>query len=335
LARGRVYNRTFTPEKWEKVSKKNKDILTDFLAEYRQRKKAKGTIDGYFQDLRILFIYIMENLDNRCILELNKKDFRGVVLSLSEDMDLSTSRVNRMKSAVNSMLTFCEEDDDYEYEVNYAKKVAGLPKQRVRDNEDDFFFTYDEFIKVRDILVEKEDWQNVVLWSIGFDSAGRKNELFQIDKHKLLDGNKTNIVIGKRSKKFPLVYLDDTKEFIRKYLEVRGDDEIDSLWIKGTGKDKTSVTPNSLYDRIVSISKILSKVRGDECNIFVHTMRHARVECLLQGADDRLKNADGTNRKYSIDEVRVFCHHGDISTTASYAKDHSEDTINDMFGIIV
>ncbi len=333
MGRGRVYNKTYTKEKWDKVCKENKAILNDFLAEYRQRKKAKGTIDGYFQDLRILFIYIMENLDNRCILELNKKDFRGIVLSLSEDMDLSTGRVNRMKSAVNSMLTFCEDDDDYDYEVNYAKKVAGLPKQRVRDNEDDFFFTYDEFVKVRKILLEKGRLQDAVLWSIGFDSAGRKNELYQIEKHKLLEGNKTNIVVGKRGKKFPLVYLDDTKELIRQYLEERGEDKIDCLWIKGEGDNKTNVNNDSLYNRVVSISKILSEVRGEECNIFPHTMRHSRVESLLQGTDDRLKNTDGTNRKYTIDEVKVFCHHSDISTTASYARDHSEDTINDMFGI--
>ena len=35
---------------------------------------------------------------------------------------MSPARTNRLKSAVNSMLTFCEEDDDYDYEINYAKK---------------------------------------------------------------------------------------------------------------------------------------------------------------------------------------------------------------------
>lgn len=247
---------------------------------------------------------------------------------------MSAARVNRLKSAVNSMLTFCEEDDDYDYEVNYAKKVAGLPKERVRDNEDNFFFTFDEFIKVRDILVEKEKWQLAVLWSIGFDSAGRKNELFQIQKHGLLNGNRTNIVIGKRGKKFPLVYLNDTKELIGKYLEWRGDDNIDSLWIKGAGDHKEAVSdPNILYDRIISISKILTEVRGEECNIFPHSMRHSRLECLIQGDDDRLKDEDGNNRKYTLEQVQVFAHHENLDTTRSYLKNHSEDTINEMFGI--
>ena len=279
-------------------------------------------------------IYILLELDNRCVLDLKKKDFRGLSLYFTEECEMSAARTNRLKSAINSLLTFCEEDDDYEYEINYAKKVKGIPKSRVKDDEDDFFFTYEEFIKVRDILVEKEKWQLAVLWSLGFDSAGRKNELFQVEKHGLLDGNKTNVVIGKRGKQFPLFYLDDTKELIRKYLEWRGEDNIDSLWIKGSGENKEPISdPNVLYGRIVSISKILSEVRGEQCNIFTHTMRHSRLECLAQGTDERLLDENGQPRKYPLEQIQVFAHHSDVSTTQSYLKDHSEDTINSMFGI--
>lgn len=331
--RGRIYHKFYTDELWEQVNKENKHILEDFLAEYKQRKMSKGTIAGYRNDLRIIMIYILKELDNRCVLELKKKDFRGLSLYFTDECNMSAARTNRLKSSINSLLTFCEEDDDYEYEVNYAKKVRGVPKSPVKDNEDDFFFTYEEFIKVRDILVEQNKLQLAVLWSIGFDSAGRKNELFQIQKHGLLDGNKTNIVIGKRGKKFPLVYLDDTKELIRKYLEQRGDDNIDSLWIKGSGDNKEPLSDSSvLYDRICSISKILSEVRGEPCNIFTHTMRHSRLECLSQGTDLRLLDEDGNPRKYPLEQIQVFAHHSSSNTTQGYLKDHSQDTINSMFG---
>jgi integrase len=333
MKRGRVYNRIYTPELWEQVNKQNKDILNDFMAEYRQRKKSKGTIDGYFQDLRIVFIYILKNLDNRSILELRKKDFRNLSIWLSEDCEMSANRVNRIKSSVNSMLSFVEDDDEYDYDNNVAKKVRGLPRERVKDNDDDFFFTFDEFIKVRDILVERGRLQDAVLLSIGFDSAGRKNELFQIEKHGLTEGNKTNVVIGKRGKKFPLVYLDDTKELIKQYLEERGEDDIPSLWIKGSGDKKSPITKDSLYDRIVSISKIFSEVRGEECNIFPHTMRHSRAECLKQGTDTRLLDENGKPRVYSLDQIMKFMHHSDVSTTASYLMNHDDEEIDAMFGI--
>lgn len=292
-----------------------------------------GTISGYKNDLRIIMIYILKELNNKCILKLKKKDFRGLSLYFTEECNMSPARTNRLKSALNSMLTFCEEDDDYEYEINYAKKVKGIPRERVKDDDDDFFFTFDEFIKVRNILVERGRLQHAILWSLGFDSAGRKNELFQVEKHGLLDGNKTNTVVGKRGKKFQLVYLDDTKELIRQYLKERGDDNIDSLWIKGSGENKMPLSnPNALYDRICYISKILSEVRGEECNIFPHTLRHSRLECLSQGTDTRLLDERGKPRKYPLEEIQIFAHHSDVSTTQTYLKDHSEETIDSMFG---
>lgn len=335
MSRGKIYNCFYTPERWEQVNKENKRILDDFLAEYKQRKKSKGTINGYFQDLRIILIYILLELDNKCVLELNKKHFRGMSLYFTEECGMSAARTNRLKSAINSLLTFCEEDDDYDYEINMAKKVKGIPREPVRDNEDNFFFTYDEFVKVRDILVERGKLQLAVLWSLGFDSAGRRNELLQVTKHGLLDGNKTNVVIGKRGKKFVLVYLDDTKELIRKYLEERGEDDIDSLWIRGSGNNKSAISSDAIYDRICSISRVLSEVRGEECNIFPHTMRHSRLECLAQGTDTRLLDEEGNPKKFPLEQIQVFAHHSDISTTQGYLKDHSDDTINSMFGFSI
>ena len=128
------------------------------------------------------------------------------------------------------------------------------------------------------------------------------------------------------------MYLDDTKELIKQYLEQRGDDDIDSLWYKNLDGKKVSVTSEALYDRICSISKILSEVRGEECNIFPHTLRHSRLECLAQGTDTRLLDENGNPKKFPLEQVQVFAHHSDVSTTQSYLRDHSEDTINSMFG---
>lgn len=333
MARSRgIYNRIYTPELWASVNPENKAILDDFLAEYRQQKKAQSTINAYFQDGRIVLIYILQHHNNKSILAMTKKDFRNFSLWLSEDCGLSANRVNRLKSTVNSMLTFCENDDGYSYDVNCAKKVKGLPREKIKTNEGDFFFTFREFVSVRDRLVEMGDLQTAVLWSLAFDSAGRRNELYQVKKAGLLDGNKTNVVKGKRGKLFPLVFLNDTKELIRLYLEQRGDDEIESLWICGHGDNKSEVTKDALYGRIVKCSKILSEIRGEEVNIFPHSIRHSRLESLIQGTDDRLKDKDGNNRKYTLNEVAVVAHHESIETTQSYLKNHDLDIIDEMFG---
>lgn len=332
MARSRgVYNRIYTPEKWEQVNEENKDILDDFLTEYKQQKKSPTTIHGYFEDLRIVLIKIMEDYGNKSILEMSKKDFRRLNLWFDES-GMSPARCNRIHSAINSMLSFCEDDDDYEYEVNQSKKVKGVPREKVKTNEDDFFFTYKEFVQVRDKLVEQGDLQTAVMWSLAFDSAGRINEIYQVQKYGLLDGNKTNIVRGKRGKLFPLVYLDDTKELIRQYLEERGEDDVDSLWIVGKGPTARGISKNALYNRILKCNEILQEIRDEETNIFFHTCRHSRIECLLQGEDDRLKDENGNNKKYPLEQIMVLAHHSDVSTTQGYTKNHDEDTINEMFG---
>ena len=330
--RGKVYNKIFSEDLWDRVNPVNKEIMEDFLAEYKQRRKSTQTISAYKSDLQFILCIILQKFDNKSVLEMGKRDFRNLSLTFTEDCGMSPARTNRLKSTINSMLTFCEEDDDYDYDVNYAKKVKGIPNERVKDDDDDFFFTFDEFIKVRNILVEQGKLQLAVLWSVGFDSAGRRNELLQIEKHGLLDGNKTNVVVGKRGKKFNLVYLDDTKELIKKYLEQRGDDNIKSLWYKTVNGEKMPIQSEAIYDRIVSISKILSDVRGEECNIFPHTMRHSRLECLAQGTDTRLLDENGNPRKFPLEQIQIFAHHSDVSTTQGYLKDHSDDTINEMFG---
>lgn len=326
-----VYNKVYTPEKWEKVNPVNRAIIEDFLTELKQQKKSEATRYQYLADLRFVAIRVMEDFGNKSFLEMTKKDFRALNLWFDES-GMSPNRCNRIHSVCNSMLNFCEEDDDYDYEINMSKKVKSVPKQMVKTNEDDFFISFKEFIAVRDKLVEMGDLQTAVMWSLAFDSAGRKNEVYQVEKYGLLDGNKTNIVTGKRGKKFPLVYLDDTKELIRQYLEWRGEDDVDSLWIQGRGETAKPVGIGAMYDRILKCNKILQEIRGDDCQIFYHSLRHSRLEVLSKGEDDRLKDENGNNRKYPIEQIMVLAHHSDLSTTQSYLKSTDEDTINEMFG---
>ena len=231
MARGRVYNNFFTQELWDKVNKENKDIMDDFLLEYRQRKIKPSTIAQYFNNLRIILIYVLQECGNRSLLDLTKKDFRNLSLWFSDDKELSSARVNQLMSTIRSLLTYEEDQEEYDYKINFAKKVKGLPKEAVKTNEDDFFLTYEQITMLRDALIEKGDIQNAVLLMVFFDSGGRRNEVHQILKQNADKQNKTNVVVGKRGKRFPLIYLDDTKELIGKYLEKRGEDNIDSLWV--------------------------------------------------------------------------------------------------------
>ena len=110
-----VYNKIFDEEKWGKVNKENKAIIDDYIMELKAQKKSQGTIKQYFNDLRIVAIYVLEMCDNRSFIELNRKDFRRFVLWLTDDLGVSNARANRLMSAVRTLLSYLEDDYDYDY----------------------------------------------------------------------------------------------------------------------------------------------------------------------------------------------------------------------------
>lgn len=343
MARGTgKYNRTYSDEKWKLVNQFNKDSLDDFLTEYRSQKKSPRTVEAYRQDLRIVLIHILDRYDNKKVTDMTKKDFRNIMLWLSEGVGgtkddsqgRSNARSSRIKSAINSYMDFLENDDTYDYDQNMAKKVKGLPKERVKTDEGAFFFTFKEFIEVRNRLVETGDLQMAALWSLTFDSGARRGEIAQVEKHGFADPTNhwTNVVRGKRGKMFPLVYLDDTRDIVMKWLEQRGEDDIDLLWIVGDGENRHAASSELLYSRIMKCARILSEVRGEEVALFPHSLRHSRAECLSRGEDDRLKDADGKNRIYTLDEIRILLHHDSVDVTQSYLKPRDAEILQGMFG---
>lgn len=327
MARGTVYNKVYTPELWAKVNKENKNIMDDFLEEYRQRKMKKSTLDQYKNDIRIILIYILNELDNRCILELNKKDFRRFNLWM-QDKGMSSSRVNRLMSACRSMLTFCEDDDDYDYEVNVASKVKGLSKESVREI---YFLTDEQIVAIREELRRREDYVKMVLLDLAYDSGGRRNELFQVTKEGLLERNNTNIVVGKRGKKFPLLYFSRTKESLRLYLEQRGEDDIESLWVIGKGENKRQVSYETIYEWFVQMSKILFDLTGEDIPFNAHSLRHTALQNLSSSEHYILKEL-GVD-KLELEQLKVFAHHSDVSVTSSYLKSMDNDLLENTFGI--
>jgi len=330
----RVYNRIYTEEEYAHVNIDNKEIVNDFLDEYRQRKMKPTTIKQYENDLRIINLFVKRFCSNRNLLELGKKDFRKLSIWLSDDLKMSNARVNRIMSSCRSMLAYIEDSDEYEYEINQAQKIKGLPKDPVRTDESSFFMSFDQIMKIREKLIEMGDIQLALLHMMLFDSGARRNEITQIKKHGLLDGNKTNQVVGKRGKLFPLVYLDDTKELVRQWLEIRGEDNIDSLWIVGRDENKREASYETLYDWVLKIRDVFSEIEGKKINIFPHSYRHSRVECLLQGEDKRILDKDsGKPKKFTLEQVQVYVHHSDPKTTLDYSKDHTEEIIDDMFNL--
>lgn len=317
----------FNEETWKKVNPESKAILDDYILELKSKKKSEGTIYQYTADIKMFLCWAHDNLKNKSILDMKKRDFRQFFLFLEER---SPARINRVKCSLRNMLEFCTQDDDeYEdYEINVMRNIKGLQKEKVREI---YFLTDEQIQMILDYLIQCEQYQKALYLSLSYESAGRRNEVYQVLKHNFLNDNKTNIVTGKRGKKFPLLYFSKSKEIAKLYFEQRGEDDVDSMWVVGKGENKKPASYETLYNWVMSFRDILEDLTGEEIDFNPHSLRHSALENYSNGTHYVLKELG--KDKLDIKVLKILANHSDISTTESYLKDKDMELLVETFGL--
>lgn len=321
-----IYNKIYNEEDWKQVNPKNKSIIDDYILELRAQKKKETTIHQYYNDLRLICIYILKQCNNRSFVELNRKDFRRLVLWLTDECKVSNARANRLMSAVRTLLSYLEDDDDYEeYEINQAAKVKGLPKEEVRE----VVFLEDEIIlKLWNKFMKEKRYRDATLLGILYDSGSRKNEIAQVLRDSIKeDKNASNIVTGKRGKKFPVLYFRLTKEAFKEYDKTRSDNS-NALFITNSGTDATA---GNLYDWVVSWRKDLKELTNKEYEINVHTFRHCFINNFLSGTHYLCRELK--LGAVPLERIKSLAHHESSDTTLGYAQNDENKDIEELFGI--
>jgi integrase len=321
MARLQIFNK----DTWEKVNEENKAILEDYLLELRSKKKSEGTIYQYKADIRMFLCWVHDNLKNKSIIELKKRDFRKFFLFIEEK---SPARINRVQCSIRNLLEFCTQDDDeYEdYQLNVMRNIKGLEKEQVREIH---FLTDEQIHLILDHLLENEKYQQALYLSLSYDSAGRRNEVYQVLKNNFLTNKKTNKVTGKRGKQFQLRYFTKTKEIAAKYFEQRGEDDLDTLWVVGNGDNKRKASYETLYNWTIGFRSILENITGEYIEFNPHSLRHSALENYSNGTHAVLKEMG--KDKLDIKVLKVLANHNDISTTESYLKDRDEELLDEAF----
>lgn len=319
----------FNPITWEKVNNENKMILDDYVLEMKSKGRSKGTIYQYSSDIRMFYCWVYDHAKNKTVTELKKRDFRRFFLEM-EGRGTSAARINRAQCSLRNLLEFVAGDDDeYEdYEVNAMKAVKGLSKEAVRD----IHFVKNEHVEAMlDNLISKGKYQLALYLSLSYESAGRRNEIYQVQKHGFLENNRTNEVVGKRGKKFKLLYFNRSREIAKLYFEQRGEDDIDSVWTIGSGENKRPAEYSTLYGWAVSLRKYLEEVSGEFVEINAHTWRHSSLEAYENGSHYVLKELG--KEKLPLEVLKVLANHTSIETTASYLMNKDDELLNEAFGL--
>ena len=322
-------NNLYSNEVYETVNKESKLVLEDYILELKAKGRAVKTIEQYVFDCRMFLCYIHENTNNKSILELKKRDFRNFFLMLQET-GKSSARINRVQSSLRNLLEFVVDDED-EYEDYYRnpmKKIKSVEKNPTREI---VFLEDSEVDYLIDYLLEKEKYQKALYVSLSYDSAGRRNEIAQVEKFSFLDDNKNtkNEVIGKRSKKFTLMYSKRTRDIANKWLEERGEDDVDSLWVSYYNGEPRPLRYETLYQWAVSFRSILESEYDKDLPLNPHSFRHSALENYENGTHHTLIYLG--EEKLDINTLRILANHNDISITQSYLKDKDSEVLNDLF----
>lgn len=323
MARLQIFNK----QTYENVNKESIMILEDYILEMKSKKKSKGTIYQYTADIKMFYCWVHDNLNNKSILDIKKREFRNFFLFLEEK---SPARINRVQCSIRNLLEFCTQDDEEydEYDINIMRNIKGLTREKVRKIE----FLSDEQVNVIvNKLLEAEDYQKALYLTLSYESAARRNEVHQVLKEGFLESNKTNEVVGKRGKQFPLIYFSKTKEIAEKYFNERGEDDIESLWVVGSGEKKRAASYETLYNWTMKFRDILETETGEKIDFNPHSYRHSALENYSDGTHYVLQEMG--IEKLDINMLKVLANHEDISTTESYLKDKGQEKLFNLFGI--
>ncbi len=319
--------RLFNERDWENLSDDNKELYDDYTLELQSQGKAKKTIDQYGYDLRAFFCYLVREKNNNYILDLKRREFRNFFLKLQKS-GASAARINRFQSSIRNLLEFACISEDYDYEVNAMQHIRGLQKEPVRE----IVFLSDQQVNILiDELLKRKHYQKALWVSLAFDSAGRRNELHQINKENFLENNQTNTVVGKRGKKFKLIYFNRSKIIYKLWMRQRGEDNLDTLWVTGKGDNKRPMTYTTMYGFVNEFREILKTRTGEDIPLNEHSFRHSSLQAYNEGTHHVL--VESGKEGFNIHILQLLAHHSSSSTTEGYLKDQSEEQLAEAFNI--
>jgi integrase len=317
-----------TQEEWNKVNEYSREKVEEFLL---QQHLSPQTLKQYESALKIFFRFILEKCNNVPIYELKPKhalQYQNYLMKRG----LSSSAVKLKRSAVSSLCGYMEVyySDEYPLFRNiYNKKIPNPPKALRHEKKP---LTQEEIDRLIQILEERKEFQMVAYILFSYDSGCRRGEVLQVLKevaeYSYVKDMKTgdlksyylthNIRAkgrGKEGKVRKMIFSDMSMEAIRKWVQVRGQDDCPYLFVYKTKQGETrGLNPTTFNDWC---SEIFSEIVGRR--VHPHQLRSSRATNLVavEGKD--------------IEKVKNLLGHQSSETTKIYVVKEGEDDVDDLF----
>lgn len=282
MARKTVYNKIFNEEDWEKVNPKNKQLFEEWKTYLISVGKSEGTIKQYYNDLRILAIFLLKHCNNKFIVDLNKRDiiaFQGYCLN---QWGHSSNRVRRLRACLSSLSNYIENilDDLYPDFRNIVGKIEAPDKKLVRKKT---VLTDEQVEHVLKTLVDSKQYQKACAFALAANSGARLSELLRFKVHYFNEENLIANAYYKTPEKIRIKGRGRDGYEKYKYVLKSGFKEYLDLWLKE--RERLEINNKELFvtrrngewipaqqSTLQSWANQFSKILGEP--FYFHSLRH-------------------------------------------------------------
>lgn len=280
--RSTVYNAGLvTPEKWEKVNAKNKELMEYFITSLDAAGKSDQTIKQYTAQLKIVMVYISEFCGNKEFVDLKKRDLIQFEGWLQNTLKVSGKRISSFKSVISSFSNYIMRawDDEYPNFKNISSIIEVTSSDPVREKT---VLSEEQIMTCVKSLSTKKP-QVACFMALLFASGMRKAEAIQMTVDDFKESNKVMNGIfyltrkirtkgrGKQGKILQkYVFCDIFEPYFKIWMEEREKKGINSPWLFVTYRDGN-------YEQAqVSTANSFAETIGRELDmpIYCHSFRH-------------------------------------------------------------
>lgn len=252
---GKIADRSeeITDEEWKTFNKYNTDMVDDYLD--NQADLSMKTLPAYKSGLRIFVKFIETNLNGKNITDVKKKEFQRYLNWLTK-RGLSDSAIKFKKSCVSAFCNYVMMM--YEEEIpTFRNFTSGLKVVQTGYVHEKVPLTPDEYVALCKELEKREEWQKLAYLVFSYSTGCRRAEARQLLKEvvdypakekkiKIIDEDgkeveaiskqylthtircKGKSVVGKQRR---LKYGEDAMHWLKKWVEVRGEDDCPYMFV--------------------------------------------------------------------------------------------------------
>lgn len=292
----RKTNRVFDTkqEDIDNILQENKELMEDFINYLEATDHSNASIKVYMSNLNIFFVYLLKHCKNKDFVNIKKKDillFQNYMLKNG----LGTARIKNIRSSISSLGNYIEsmlsdEEEKWEDFRNIVNKIPAPNGEAVREKT---ILSDGECQEILDWLVSEKMYDYSAMFSLGWASGRRKQELLRIKKSWITDDNlkygslyKTpeKVVSKGRGSQGKMLYFYILKQKFKPYFDLWMEerkrlgipDEIDDMFVvkrDGEWKPATISTLDYLAEKISNKFNI---------NFYFHCLRHQFTTSLSQ-----------------------------------------------------